>query len=86
MKNQHSKKGEFSMDKLFKYILENYIDGSNKVDSSTKLYEVLVKTLPTKIESILSRSDIIVKGSMGNGNKAQYPWIAIMNKSITEST
>lgn len=74
------------MDKLFKYILENYIDGSNKVDSSTKLYEVLVKTLPTKIESILSRSDIIVKGSMGNGNKAQYPWIAIMNKSITEST
>ena len=37
------------MNKLFKYILENYNDGSEKVDSSTELYKALTKTLPNKI-------------------------------------
>lgn len=74
------------MSKLFKYILENYNDGSEKVDSSTELYKVLTKTLPNKIGYTLGISDLIVKGSMGQGNKTQYPWIAIMNKNITQST
>ena len=33
------------MNKLFKYILEYYNDGSEKVDSSTELYKVLTKIL-----------------------------------------
>ena len=37
------------MNKLFKYILENYNDGSEKVDTSTELYKVLTKKLPNKI-------------------------------------
>ena len=74
------------MNKLFKYILENYNDGSEKVDSSTELYKVLTKTLPNKIGYTLGISDLIVKGSMGQGNKTQYPWIAIMDKNITQST
>ena len=74
------------MNKLFKYILENYNDGSEKVDSSTELYKVLTKALPNKIGYTLGISDLIVKGSMGQGNKTQYPWIAIMDKNITQST
>ena len=74
------------MNKLFKYILENYNDGSEKVDSSTELYKALTKTLPNKIGYTLGISDLIVKGSMGQGNKTQYPWIAIMDKNITQST
>lgn len=31
------------MDKLFKFILENYNDGSEKVDKTTELYNVLIK-------------------------------------------
>lgn len=34
------------MNKLFKYILENHNEGSEKVDSSIELYKVLTKTLP----------------------------------------
>ncbi|MBQ8293755.1 MAG: hypothetical protein IJX78_08155 [Bacilli bacterium] len=49
------------MNKLFKYILENYNDGSEKVDSSTELYKVLTKTLPNKIGYILGISNLIVK-------------------------
>ena len=74
------------MDKLFKFILENYNDGSEKVDKTTELYNVLIKRLPNKIEYTLGITDLIVKGSMGQGNKTQYPWIAIMDKSITQST
>ncbi len=74
------------MDKLFKFILENYNDGSEKVDKTTELYNILIKKLPNKIEYTLGITDLIVKGSMGQGNKTQYPWIAIMDKSITQST
>lgn len=52
------------MNKLFKYILENYNDGGENVDSSTELYKVLTKTLPNKIGYTLGISDLIVKGSM----------------------
>lgn len=74
------------MNKLFKYILESYNDGSEKVDSSTELYKVLTETLPSKIGYALGISNLIVKESMGQGNKTQYPWIVIMDKNITQST
>lgn len=59
------------MNKLFKYILENYNDGSEKVDSSTEIYKVLAKTLPNKIGYTLRISDLIVNGYMGQSNKTQ---------------
>ena len=74
------------INKQFKCILENYNYGSEKVDLSTELYKVLTKTLPNKIGYTLGISDLIVKGSMGHGNKTQYPWIAIMDNNITQST
>ena len=57
------------MNKLFKYILENHNDGSEKVVSSTELYKVLTKTFPNKIGYTLGISDLIVKGYTGQGNK-----------------
>ena len=59
------------MNKLFKYILENHNDGSEKVDSSTELYKVLTKKLPNKIGYILGISDLILKGSLEHGNKVE---------------
>ena len=52
------------MTKLFKYILDHYIDGSEKVDSATELYKALTKTFPNKIGYTLGISDLIVKRSM----------------------
>lgn len=49
------------MNKLFKYMLESYIDGSEKVDSSTELYKVLTKILPNKIGYTLGIRVLIVK-------------------------
>ena len=36
------------MSKLFKYILEKYNDGSEKVDSTTELYKALTKHFQIK--------------------------------------
>ena len=49
------------MNKLLKYLLENYNDVSEKVDSSTELYKVLTKTLQNKIGYTLGISDLIVE-------------------------
>lgn len=52
------------MTKLFKYTLEHYIDGSEKIDSSTEIYKALTKTLLNKIGYILEIYDLIVKEYM----------------------
>ncbi len=72
------------MNKLFKYILENYNDGSEKVDSSTELYKVLTKTLPNKIGYTLGIRGLIVKGSMGQGNKTQCLGILIWIEKLKD--
>ena len=35
---------------------------------------------------ILNRKDFYIKGSMGQGNKTLYPWVAIMNRNVTTTT
>ncbi|MDE6241230.1 MAG: DUF3578 domain-containing protein [Anaeroplasmataceae bacterium] len=74
------------MKELFQMVLENYIDNEKKVDSNSKMYDLLIRMLPWKLETFLKRSDFCIKGSMGKGMKTPYPWVAIMNKSITETT
>jgi len=75
------------MQQEFQFILNNYIDGSVKVDSSSPVYKKLVKELPKELTKLLgNRNDLIVKGSMGQGNKTSYPWISILNTSHTTTT
>ena len=75
------------MKHLFQNILDSYLDGSPIVNKSTPLYTDLVKNLPLKIRSFLNRDqDFNIKGSMGQGNKTDYPWVAILNKNITTTT
>ena len=75
------------MKKLFQYVLDHYRDGTKKVDSDTKIYEILIKDIPKTIKNFLNRDeDLMVQGSMGRGNKTDYPWVSILNKDITRST
>ena len=71
----------------FQFVLNNYITEEKKVSSASELYSVLVAELPNAIRSIFPfRKDLIVKGSMGQGNKTDYPWVSILNKNITSTT
>ncbi|MDE5547201.1 MAG: DUF3578 domain-containing protein [Anaeroplasmataceae bacterium] len=74
------------MKELFQMVLENYINNEKKVDSNSKMYDLLIRMLPWKLETFLKRSNFCIKGSMGKGMKTPYLWVAIMNKSITETT
>ena len=72
------------MKKEFEEILKGYIDGSNVVNSNISYFQPLIHDLPEEISSIAG-NDYKVKGSAGQGNKADYPWICIFDKRITES-
>lgn len=75
------------MKNLFQNILDNYIDGTNKVNNDSKIYKILVNQIPKEISTILNRTrDLSVHGSMGKGNKTVFPWISILNKNITRTT
>ena len=67
----------------FQYVLDNYNNGDKKVNSSSILYDELIKKIPQELNDLLKRSDFKIKSSMGNGNKAEIPWVAIMNKNLT---
>lgn len=78
------------MQKLFQKVLDTYLGSPKKVDSRSDIYRTLVRDLPEQIERSLlvfdDHKDLIVKGSMGNGNKTDWPWIAVMNRNITSTT
>ncbi|MCR5112835.1 MAG: DUF3578 domain-containing protein [Acholeplasmatales bacterium] len=74
------------MKELFQEILDTYKDGSKIVDSSTEVYRKLISELPGDLRRYLNRDDLIVKGSMGQGNKSDYPWVSILNKNVTTTT
>ena len=72
---------------LFQFILDNYITGDNCISKSSPLYEKLIHSIPDYFKLLNPlRRDLFIKGSMGQGNKTNYPWISIINSNITSST
>lgn len=72
---------------LFQFILDNYITGDNCISKSSPLYEKLIHGIPESLKLLNPlRRDLFIKGSMGQGNKTNYPWISIINSNITSST
>lgn len=76
-----------AMKDSFEKILSTYSQLSKTVDSKTETYKCLCKTLPFEIRNILHNNNrYTVKGSMGQGNRTDYPWISILDKNITTTT
>lgn len=71
---------------LFNSVLENYINGFKKTDKTDPIYDVLIHKIPTALGALFPmRRDLLVAGSLGKGQKTDYPWVAIYNKNITTS-
>ena len=71
----------------FQFVLDNYITEDTKVSNASHLYDKLVHEIPMAIRSIFPfKKDLTAKGSMGQGNKTDYPWVSILNRNITTST
>ncbi len=71
----------------FQFVLDNYITEDKKVSNASHLYDELVHEIPMAIRSVFPfRKDLTAKGSMGQGNKTDYPWVSVLNRNITTST
>jgi len=75
------------LNNLFQFVLDNYITENSKVSNASSLYNTLIHEIPFALKAIIPhRNELVFKGSMGQGNKTDYPWISILNRSITSST
>lgn len=75
------------MQESFQYILDHYLEHNGRATKADPSYKVLCVDLKHEIESFLSSyGDLKVKGSIGNGNRALCPWLAVMNRKIGTST
>lgn len=52
----------------------------------TKIGKVIKNEIPKELKNKLPLSDFKVQGSIGNGQFADIPWVAIMDNKITKST
>lgn len=74
-------------------VLDNYLDLRKTTKSSkkpTRIEQIAIKqTIPEIFNSVIQsksrKNRFRVKGSYGEGNLAQIPWVAIFNEKITES-
>lgn len=57
-----------------------------KINKTRSMYKLIVNEFTDYLNKIISNSDdYIFKGSVGQGNWTDFPWIAIFNEKITSS-
>ncbi|MEN6592507.1 MAG: DUF3578 domain-containing protein, partial [Methanobacterium sp.] len=67
-------------------IFKNYLNSRNEQFANHPIAAVLRRDLPKDLESLTENSnDYKFTGSAGQGNWTHSPWVAVFNKTITES-
>lgn len=67
-------------------VLNKYISNKKSEYKDNTLAKLIRKDLPKTLEAILNNGKIKVKGSCGQGQWAEIPWIAFLHSEITKST
>lgn len=65
---------------------KQYPEAKNGIFAGAPIGEIIKNEIPNLLRNKLSLTGYIVKGSIGNGQFASIPWIAIMDQEITKST
>jgi hypothetical protein len=69
------------------YIMNNYVSAKAQPFGGNALGSYVRNDVPKEFQKLPCLNDkYVVTGSVGQGNWASVPWIAIMNKEITTST
>ncbi|MGE5661681.1 MAG: MrcB family domain-containing protein [Ignavibacteriales bacterium] len=77
----------FSLKNHLTYILSNYVKAKSELFKEHPLGVLVRQQIPKDLQSLSFIGDQYrVQGSVGQGNWANIPWIAIMDKRITSST
>jgi 5-methylcytosine-specific restriction protein A len=71
----------------FKYVLDNYFESrSKKLNASDLSYQSVCYNIPNEISKLINNDErYLVEGSVGLGNWASVPWIAIFDRLVTTS-
>lgn len=56
------------------------------VTKDHRVYEVLIKTVVSEIQSLVDERIYKVKGSVGQSSLTGIPWLSVMDKHVTKST
>ena len=56
------------------------------VTKDHRIYEVLIRTIVSEIQSLVDERIYKVKGSVGQSSLTGIPWLSVMDKHVTEST
>lgn len=76
-----------SLKDLFNQIINNYLSARTQPFSGHSLGTLMRHTIPQELQKLpFITEQYKVQGSVGMGNWATIPWIAIMDKRITETT
>lgn len=75
------------MKSILKEILDNYIQEKKKIFKGNRLASYIRNEAKKQVESSLSNNteQYLVKSSAGQGQWAEIPWIAVLDKTITKS-
>ena len=56
------------------------------VTKDHRVYELLIKTVVSELQSLVDERIYKVKGSVGQSSLTGIPWLSVMDKNVTEST
>lgn len=77
----------FSIHDVLSEIMSTYLTAKTQVFAGHSLGTLFRQTIPEKIRALPFMEDQYkIQGSIGQGNWANIPWIAIMDRRITETT
>ncbi len=77
----------FSIKDALSDILSTYLTAKRETFAGHRLGNLVRQLIPTELRNLpFIHSELKITGSVGQGNWATIPWIAIMDKRITETT
>ena len=78
---------QFSLQGYLEKILNEYNSAKKERFASHPLGTLLRRTLPTELNALpFLENQYKIQGSVGQGNWATVPWLAIMDRRVTETT
>lgn len=77
----------WSLRESLQYVMDNYLQAKTEQFKGSQLGNVVRKTIPSEFEGFsFIYEQLKIQGSVGQGNWANIPWIAIMDSRVTRST
>lgn len=67
------------------FLFNKYVSAKKETFSNNEVAKQIRTDIPSKIKNIINREHYLAKGSAGQGNWANVPWLAIFDDRITKT-